>query len=445
MKTFLIQTLGCKVNQYESQQIDQWLRDRGLRAAGRGDRTDLVVINTCCVTRTASSKSRQSIRKACKENPSAAVVVAGCLPAGPAEESAALSEHVIFVPEKDLLSDTLHSVLTQNHRQNPILCSKPASAEKIKGKNKPDHEEVEFLDPFGPLHHYSGHTRAFLKIQDGCDAYCTYCIISKIRKRLWSKPVGVILEEARSLVSSGHPEIVLTGIFLGAWGRDTALRRHWDPAVPGRLPELMRQLVTTPGLVRLRLSSIEPGDVTDELIEVYQHNPVLAPHLHLPLQSGSPRILRRMARQYTVEEYVRICEKLQDALDRPAITTDIMVGFPGETDADFELTLDICRRVNFAKIHVFPYSPRSGTPAVRLKPPVAAAIIRRRAEHLRQLDKQLQDKFRRQFIGETVQVILENIKPPQGHCERYFMVNCSDVEQHEPLRKGQIIPISINV
>lgn len=439
MKTFVIHTLGCKVNQYESRQIDQFLRGQGLTDAARQTPADLVVVNTCCVTRSASAKSRQAIRKIHKENPQAALVVAGCLPAGPADESACLPPNAVFVTEKDRLPDTLRSVLARKNSQVSDSVSKPPRDDKIKRKKGLPAQDLEFVDPFGPLNAYSGQTRAFLKIQDGCDAHCTYCIVSRIRTRLWSKPIDSILDEARSLVAAGHPEIVLTGIFLGAWGRDTACRRRWDPGDLGRLPELLRRTAEIPNLARLRLSSLEPADVTNELIEVYRQYPNIVPHLHLPLQSGSDPVLRRMARQYSIAEYLDICLRLNQALDRPAVTTDIIVGFPGETEEDFQRTLEVCRLVNFAKIHVFPFSPRRGTPAADLKPPVPSAVIRQRTQTLHQLDADLQQRFRTQFIGEKVRVILEQTDPPQGRSDRYFMVDCSAAEHEESFRKGLVL------
>jgi threonylcarbamoyladenosine tRNA methylthiotransferase MtaB len=439
MKTFKIHTLGCKVNQYESRQIQQWLTDAGLTAANGTGLADLVVVNTCCVTAAASSKSRQAIRKIHKENPQAILLIAGCLPAGPAAESENLPKNAVFVPEKNRLPEILRAILTKNSRPLPDFVSKPPSADKIKRKKGLIAQENEFTDPLGSLRDYSGQTRAFLKIQDGCDAHCTYCIVSKIRTQLWSKPVEIILKEAHSLVSAGHPEIVLSGIFLGAWGRHTARRKHWDPAQPGQLPDLLRLTAQIPGLERLRLSSLEPADVTDELIEVYRQYPNLVPHLHLPLQSGSDPILRRMARQYRAGEYLDICRKIQQTLDRPAITTDIIVGFPGETEEDFERTLQICRLVNFAKIHVFPFSPRRGTAAADFRPSVPAKSIRQRADTLRQLDAQLQQKFRRQFIGEKIRVIVEQTDSPQGRSDRYFTVDCSNADHNMTYRKGQVL------
>lgn len=444
MKRFIIHTLGCKVNQYESSQIEQWLRSHGFCPAAPGSCADLAVINTCCITQTAASKSRQAVRKILKQHPSAFLVITGCLPAGPIEEAVNLPTRAVWAADKHQLLDTLRSLLVnQSNDTRPDETNKPSTLYKIKHKNDLAPQEFDFSDPFGPLNSFSGQTRAFLKIQDGCDVHCTYCIVPKIRNRLWSKPAEVILEEAKALTAAGHKEIVLTGIFLGAWGRTTARRRHWAPSAPNPLPTLLRQILTLPDLIRLRLSSLEPADVTDELIEVYQQYPNLVPHLHLPLQSGSNDILKRMARQYTAEDYLTICRKLQERLDRPAITTDIIVGFPGETDEDFEKTVEMCRQVRFAKMHIFPFSPRRGTAAARMKPRVSAERIRKRVHQLQQLDTQLQKDFRRQFIGQTVRVILEQTDPPAGRCDRYFMVDCSSASLPGPLTQGQVVSVPL--
>jgi threonylcarbamoyladenosine tRNA methylthiotransferase MtaB len=445
MKSFIIHTLGCKVNQYESCQVEQWLRSEGLSPAAPGSCADLAVINTCCITQNAAAKSRQAVRKILKQHPSAQLVITGCLPAGPSQESLVLPKQAVWVSDKHQLLDTLRSLLSQPDSTDSDKESKTSTSHKIKHKNDLALQEFDAVDPFGPLHSFSGQTRAFLKIQDGCDVHCTYCIVPKIRNRLWSKPAQIILEEAEALIKAGHKEIVLTGIFLGAWGRSTARRKHWDPAQPNPLPGLLRQILSLPGLVRLRLSSLEPADVTDELIEVYLQYPNLVPHLHLPLQSGSDRILKRMARQYTANDFWTICRTLQGKLDRPAITTDIIVGFPGETEDDFEKTVEMCRRVGFAKMHIFPFSPRRGTAAAGMKPQVPAGVIRKRLQKLQQLDKQLQENFRRQFLGQTVRVILEQTTPPAGRCDRYFMVDCSALERSSqtPLSMGQVVWASV--
>lgn len=440
MKTFRIQTLGCKVNQYESHQIHQWLILQGLTSPNDEKKADLVVINTCCVTQIASAKSRQQIRKAQKQNPGAAIVIAGCLPAGPNEELTNLPVEAVFEPQKDRLPNTLHKIITQSRNSVPANGSKTGNCDKIKYKKDIDNQYCHD-NSFVPLSIYDGQTRAFLKIQDGCDAFCTYCIIPKIRTKLSSKPMSEIVQEAENLTNSGHPEIVLTGIFLGAWGHNTTRRRQWDSEQSNRLPELLEKLTSIRKLKRLRLSSLEPADVTDDLIEIYKHSNVLVPHLHLPLQAGSDRVLRRMARQYRIEQFLEISRKLKGALDRPAITTDVIVGFPGETDEDFKQTLKICREVGFAKIHVFPFSPRSGTAAVRLDGQVDSKIIKERGKILNELDLELQEQFRQQFVSETVRVIVESTDPPKGRCDRYFMMDCSVLPEAEKLTKGQCVEV----
>lgn len=439
MKTFSLKTLGCKVNQYESQQIGHVFEQAGLTPAGSGDPADIVVVNTCCVTHIASSKSRRAIRQATSKNPHAPLIVTGCLPIGQTDELNDLDENCLIITDKTHLSAILNQILsshnadcrTQNHSKPSLSCKIKHKTENIPSTDLTDPEVLPLLKS------YTGRSRAFLKVQDGCDAYCTYCIIPKIRTKVCSKDEKNILQEARDLIAAGHNEIVLTGIFLGAYGQTTARRKRWDPAFRDSLAEMVAQVAALPGLARLRLSSLEPADVTDRLLEVFKSYPTLMPHLHLPLQSGSGRILKRMARQYTIEQFMDVVGRAKSVLDRPAITTDIIVGFPGESEEDFEQTLDISRRVGFSKIHSFSFSVRKNTPAARLEPKVPAAVIRDRSSRLQALDQQLQEKFRRQFVGQTVEVIVEHIRPPKGRCERYFMVDIGSLPDAAKLKKGQ--------
>jgi threonylcarbamoyladenosine tRNA methylthiotransferase MtaB len=295
---------------------------------------------------------------------------------------------------------------------------KPENPPQIKNKSA---SESPVFD--GTIRVFKGQTRAFLKVQDGCDAHCTYCIIPSIRKTLRSKPEPVVLAEAQNLIAAGHKEIVLTGIFLGAYNRPTARRKRWDGKQEDHLAKLVDKLARIEGLVRLRLSSLEPGDMTDELLGVIASHPNVAGHLHLPLQSGSDGVLRRMARQYRTSDYMRVVEKLKATLDRPAITTDIIAGFPGETEAEFEETLKLARAIGFAKMHVFPFSLRKGTAAEKIRGHLPVEIVRRRAEVLGRLDTELQKEFRRHFAGEKVGIIVEKERPFAGRCERYFMVS----------------------
>jgi len=434
MKTFAINTLGCKVNQYESQQIRELLTGYGLKQVQPDQCADLVVVNTCCVTHIASAKSRQSIRKARKAAANAAVVVVGCLPRGPADELKNIPANVHLVGKETDLAAALYDFLEAAGTDSTTASSnKPFSTVKIKGKTTAAHLCAPPQLP--EITSFSGHARAFLKVQDGCDAFCTYCIIPKIRAKVCNKDVKTIVQEARDLVRAGHREIVLTGIFLGAYGQDTARRRHWDPARLDSLANLLDRIARTPGLRRLRLSSLEPGDVTDRLIDVICAHDNIAPHLHLPLQSGSDRILKRMCRQYRLADFRKTVEKLKSRLDRPAITTDIIVGFPGETDDDFAATVEIMKEVGFSKTHVFSFSPRRGTPAARMRPAVPTQVIKERSRILHELDRTLRQRFRRQFIGEEVSVIIEALDPPRGRCQRYFMVEPNSAG---PLEIGQM-------
>jgi threonylcarbamoyladenosine tRNA methylthiotransferase MtaB len=454
MKTFIINTLGCKVNQYEGQQIRQLLEDHGLGAARSPEKADLVVVNTCCVTHTASAKSRRYVRKARKQHPDAIIILAGCLPAGQPDELKNINRDVHIISQKKDLDKTLSNFLKDNHIDNSdryignlnnfSTCnrafnhdqpeSSKASFTKKLAKSKQPEQHAEF--ELGPLRSYKGKCRAFLKIQDGCDGYCAYCIVPKIRSRLYNKPVSVVLKEAYNLIYAGHKEIVLTGIFLGAYGQSTVRRGHWDEDKKNMLADLVEKVAQVPDLKRLRLSSLEPADVTDRLLDVFSKHRNIMPHLHLPLQSGSERILKKMRRQYSKAEFLQVVDRARLTLDRPAITTDIIVGFPSESDEDFEKTVEVARAVGFSKMHVFSFSPRAGTAAAKMQPIVKPEVIKKRSSILLQLDKELQAKFCSQFAGETMGIIVEETRPVRGRSDRYFMV---ELDQKETAKRGEYI------
>jgi threonylcarbamoyladenosine tRNA methylthiotransferase MtaB len=292
--------------------------------------------------------------------------------------------------------------------------------------------------------------RAFLKIQDGCDAHCTYCIIPSLRPTLWSKPIDSAVEEASALVAAGHVEIILTGIFLGAYGQPTALRRRQPQSTGKPLGELIDALSTrVPGLRRLRLSSLEPGDLTDELISILRSHPAVVPHFHLPLQSGSDHLLRRMNRQYTRDDFLKMVDRVNSAFDRPALTTDIVVGFPGETDEEFERSAEVARAAGFIHIHAFPYSPRPGTAAARwTRQFIRGPVVNERIDRLREIADEQSFAYRKNFIGQTVQVIIErdseassaqSLASRHGRCERYFSVTLDEPN----LQPGQMVQAKI--
>jgi len=454
---FAITTLGCKVNQYDGQALAAALRSAGFLPADRdaGGPVDLVVVNTCCVTTTAMRKSRQAIRRALRRSPAAAVLVAGCYADYDAQRIRALLAERNVPPEKVALAghhddvaarveqfarrlrrgespllepDRGRPKLRAEHRGDNVCMSAPrdariiASPTSMRTRRKAAVKaNVPGAAHLPPLERFAARQRAFVKVQDGCDAFCAYCIVPYTRPRVWSRSPAEILDECRRLVAAGHREIVLCGVFLGAFGRTTAIRRRWDDSPPP-LPRLLRDVAAIDGLWRVRLSSIDPGDVTDELLDAARELPNFAPHFHLPLQSGSQKILRRMNRQYAVEDYRRTIERVRSALDRPAITTDVIVGFPGESDDDFAATLEVARFAGFAKIHAFPFSPVEPTAAWTYRheaPP--PNVVRARMAALAELGAQLARQFRRRFVGEVLEGLVE--RPRRAAASRQAMTD----------------------
>ena len=292
---------------------------------------------------------------------------------------------------------------------------------------------------------FDGHQRAFVKVQDGCDAFCAYCIVPYIRWKVWSRSIDEVEQECRRLVAAGHREVVLSGVFLGAFGRETAVRRRWGGRA-SKLPELLRRIAGIEGLWRVRLSSLEPADMMGELLAVCREVQRVAPHFHLPLQSGSARILRRMNRQYTPDEYRRTADALRRTLDRPAITTDVIVGFPGESDADFAETLAVARHCGFAKIHAFPFSAVEGTAAWTFRheaPP--RDVVRRRMADLAELEAELARAYRQEFVGGIMEGLVENARPcrpvqRQAMTDRYQTIF---FEARGDIRAGDVVPLKV--
>ena len=445
MKTFSINSLGCKVNQYESQQIRELLEIFGLHKVEPSKKPDLVVINTCCVTHTASAKSRQCIRKIRKQSPNAVIIVSGCLPTVQIGELSITAQNVHLIGNRSDLADKLSCIidnkaatLTSERTQScPDTTIKAKNSYKIKYKNGSNNR----LN-LPPITSFEGQTRAFLKIQDGCDGYCTYCIVPKTRPFVRSKPADEVLREAQALVESGHREIVVTGIFLGAYGQQSVRRKNWPNQQNEHLADLLDKMANMPNLERIRLSSLEPADLTQRLLDTFCSHRNIMPHLHLSLQSGSDNILRKMCRQYRIAEFKEKVESAKSRLDRPAITTDIIVGFPGETDADFERTVNMAKIIGFAKIHVFSFSPRKGTAAANMQDAIDNKVIKERSQILRDLGIELGLKYRRQFIGETARILIENDNGQHsGRSERYFTVYLKKTEKTQ--KRNSILPVKL--
>jgi threonylcarbamoyladenosine tRNA methylthiotransferase MtaB len=375
-------TLGCKVNQYETQFVREGLLDIGYEDAVEDENADLCIVNTCTVTSEGDSKSRQTIRRLARDNPASKIVVMGCYATRAPEEVAALPNVTEVVTDK---------------RELPDLLGRFGVTDVPTG-----------ISSFGRRH------RAYVKVQDGCLLRCSFCIIPHVRPQVTSRPVAHILDEVRRLVDNGYREVVLTGIHLGHYGVEG--NRHTPKSQWTRLSHLVEQIGRLPGDFRVRLSSIEATEVTRELIDAMaDHSDKVCPHLHISMQSGSDSVLRRMRRRWGSRRYVDRCELVKEWLDQPAITTDIIVGFPGETDAEFAETISTSRAVGFSKIHIFPFSARRGTPAATMPDQVPAKVRNERCRELAAVEMELRDDYFRSLRGRQLRVMVESKSESGGN------------------------------
>ncbi len=369
-------TLGCKVNQYETELVREGFARIGYRDAGEGEAADLCVVNTCTVTSEGDSKSRQAIRRLARENPQSRIVVMGCYATRAPDELAKLPNVVEVLTDK---------------REIPDLLGR-----------------FGVLDVPTGISHFGQRHRAYVKVQDGCLLRCSYCIIPYVRPHMHSRPLEHVLDEVRRLVDNGYREIVLTGVHLGHYG----VEGNWNKAKDDwlRLSKLVREITRFAGDFRIRLSSIEATEVTRELIGVMAEFPErVAPHLHICLQSGSDAVLRRMRRRWGSRLFIDRCRLVRESLDNPAITTDVIVGFPGETDADFDATCRVARECGFSKIHVFPFSSRKGTPAAEMQDMVAPQVKAERCERLAEVERELRAAYFQSLIGRRLTVLVEGL------------------------------------
>lgn len=368
-------TLGCKVNQYETEFVREGLLGIGYRDATAEQPADLCIVNTCTVTAEGDSKSRQVIRRLGRENPAAKIVVMGCYATRAPEDVAQLPGVTEVVTDK---------------RELPDLLGRFGVTDIPTG-----------ISGFGRRH------RAYVKVQDGCLLRCSFCIIPHVRPQLTSRPTQHILDEVRRLVDNGYREVVLTGIHLGHYGVD------WNRGQPKanwvRLSHLLGKIVDLPGDFRVRLSSIEATEVTRELIDVMaDRGDKICPHLHISMQSGSDSVLRRMRRRWGRRRFLDRCELVRRRLDQPALTTDVIVGFPGETDAEFAETVETCREAGFSKIHIFPFSARRGTPAAELPEQLPKSLKRQRLAELASVETELRDGYFASLRGRSLRVLVES-------------------------------------
>jgi threonylcarbamoyladenosine tRNA methylthiotransferase MtaB len=371
-------TLGCKVNQYETQRILDSFENAGFRIVPFESEADVYVINTCSVTSVAESKSRYTIRRATRANPDAKVVVTGCAAQMSLNKNEAMEGADVVVPNPDKL-ETLRWL----YRTFPGLERQVALDPAPRGSRET-----------------AGRTRATLKVQDGCSVFCSYCSIPHTRPGMRSRPWQEVLDEAGQMVEMGFKEIVLTGVLIGAYGPQTG---SGGPD----FEELIERLSGVRGLERIRISSIEMRQVTPRLLGVMKATQVVS-HLHIPLQSGDTDVLRDMNRPYTQEDYLNLCGRLYAEIPDIAITTDIMVGFPTESEARFASTLRVCEEAKYLKAHVFRFSPRFGTPADRWKDPVSDQEKQERSRRVSEIARQTGEAFARRFLGRTVRVLAES-------------------------------------
>ncbi len=380
MRSVAFHTLGCKVNQYDSQAMLELFQQAGYETRAFTEQADVYVVNTCTVTGTGDKKSLNAVRRALKQNPAAEVVIAGCLAQRDGEK---------------LLSTGARLVIGNARRREVVTLLEEAVE---KGQRVAAVTDILRV-PYEPLQisRHEGHTRAVLKIQEGCDRYCTYCIIPSVRGGIRSRKPEEIRAEAERLAKAGFSELVLTGIHLTSYGRDLENKALLDAV----------RACDVPGVLRIRLGSLEPVIVTEAFAEALKQESKVCPQFHLALQSGSDPVLRRMRRRYTTEEFRRSAALLRQAFPHCALTTDVITGFPGETEAEFEETLSFCREIGFARMHVFPYSARQGTPAAQMPQQVPRALREERARRLIALGKELALAYRQEMLGREAEVLAE--------------------------------------
>lgn len=383
MATVAFHTLGCKVNFYDTEAIWQLFKNEGYDQVDFENTADVYVINTCTVTNTGDKKSRQMIRRAIRRNPEAIVAVTGCYAqTSPAE--------IMAIPGVDMVIGT-----QDRERIIPLVKQFESDRQPINAvRNIMKTRTFEELD----VPDFADRTRAFLKIQEGCNNFCTFCIIPWSRGLMRSREPQSVIAQAEQLVAAGYQEIVLTGIHTGGYGEDIE---------DYSLAKLLKDLDNVQGLKRIRISSIEASQITDEVIEVLKSSDKMCRHLHIPLQAGDDTVLARMRRKYTTAEFARKIERLHEIMPDVAITTDVIVGFPGETEEMFREGYAFMERMKFSEMHVFPYSKRTGTPAARMEDQVDEEIKNARVHELIDLSEKMQLAYAQKFVGQVLEVIPE--------------------------------------
>ena len=417
-KVFFI-TFGCKVSQYETELLRSCFTDAGFDPTDKPEDADVIVVNSCTVTGSGDSKSVYAVRKLRRDVPDAAIVLTGCMPQAAPEAAEKIAEADIVTGTKDRakLPELVLSALSERRR---IVEITPLSRDD-------EFEEIAYVPT-------DSHTRAFVKIQDGCECYCTYCMIPYARGRFRSKPLEALRQEAAMLAANGRREIVLTGINIAFYGHREGLR----------LADAVEVCCKTEGIERVRLGSIEPEMMLPDDLDRLAALPQFCPQFHLSLQSGCAATLKRMNRRYTPEEYAALVEQIRLRFPEASFTTDIMVGFPNETEQEFAESMAFAERIGFSRIHVFQYSPRNGTPAAKMEQ-VPDAVKHERADRMKALGERLAREYMQSLGGKTVPVLFERERCAefhQGHAPDYTLIKISRKNSKKSLR-NQIFYVTI--
>ena len=422
MKRVAFYTLGCKVNQYETEAMLELFEKEGYEKAETEDYADVYVINTCTVTHMSDRKSRQYIRRMKKKNPDARIAVVGC--------------YSQVSPEEILSIDEVNLVMGTNDRKKIVEEVKKIDASR-KVSTVDDIMKVKAFEEI-EINKTNGKTRAFLKIQDGCDRYCSYCIIPYARGRVRSRDLESIVKEVENLAANGYKEVVLTGIHVASYGKDI---KETDI----KLLDVIKQINDIEAIERIRLSSVEPILFTDECVEAVSAMDKVCPHYHLSLQSGCDETLKRMKRRYTTEEYKTIVDRLRAAIPNVSITTDVIVGFPGETNEEFDKTYEFLKDIELTHMHIFKYSPRKGTPAATMENQVDPSTKHERSEKLLQLNEENFKKFGQKMLDKEFNVLFEQKVGDnkfEGLTENYVKVIVeSDKDLSEQILKVKITDV----
>ena len=402
-----IYTLGCKVNTYESEYVASLFKEKGYDVVNFSEVCDIYIINTCSVTNQSDSKSRKIINQSIRKNSNACVVAMGCF----------------IEANKDIQIEGIDILIGNKDKSKVVTLVEEYLSNREQIRNLYSDLGTTFEDM--EIKKFEGRTRAFVKIQDGCENFCSYCIIPYVRGKCRSKDKNKVIKEITALVNNGYKEIVLTGIHTGNYGKDLDLD----------FASLLREIVKIPNLYRLRISSIEITELTEEVLDIIKNNSVIADHLHIPLQAGSNEVLKLMNRKYDKEYFKEKIDTIRKIRPDISITTDVIVGFPGESDELFEESYDFCHHLNFSKIHVFPYSVRKKTPASKFKNQVDSNVKKERAKRLINLSNKLEEEYMHKFIGKNMAVLVERYKDgySYGHTSNYLLVKINNKYNSEDI------------